>query len=46
MKKFIVSFVFIITGLFVADRIGGVGMNWVYEHTNDVLSPKLRYINS
>ena len=44
MKKFIVSLAFIISGLFVADRIGGIGMNWVYEHTNDVLSPKLRYI--
>lgn len=44
MKKFIVSLVFIIAGLFAADRIGGVGMNWVYGHTNDVLSPKLRYL--
>lgn len=45
MKKFIVSLAFIISGLFVADRIGGIGMNWVYEHTNDVLSPKLRYLH-
>lgn len=45
MKQFIVSLVFIIAGLYFADRIGTVGMNWVYEHTNDVLSPKLRYLH-
>ena len=45
MKRFIVSFIFIIAGLFVVDRIGGSGMCWVSGHTNDVLGPKLRYIH-
>jgi len=44
MKKFILSFVFIIVGLFVVDRIGGVGMSWVNGHTKDVLGPKLQYL--
>ena len=45
MKMFIVSLVSIIVGLFVVDRTGGVGMNWVNRHTNDVLGPKLRYLH-
>ena len=44
MKKFICSLAFIIVGLFVADRLGGIAMRWVGEHTNDVLGPKLRYL--
>lgn len=44
MKKFICSLAFIIGGLFVADRMGGIAMRWVVEHTNDVLGPKLRYL--
>ncbi len=45
MKKLICSLAFIIAGLFIVDRIGGVMMNWVGEHTNDVLGPKLRYLH-
>lgn len=45
MKKFICSLVFILAGLFVVDRIGGIAMSWVGEHTNDVLGPKLRYLH-
>lgn len=46
MKKFICSFLFVIVGLFVADRVGGIAMSWVGEHTNDVLGPKLRYLHN
>ena len=45
MKKFVCSFIFIIVGLFITDRIGGLVMNWVGENTNDVLGPKLRYLH-
>lgn len=45
MKKFVCSLVFVLVGLFVVDRIGGVAMSWVGEHTNDVLGPKLRYLH-
>ena len=46
MKKFLCSMLFIIAGLFFTDRIGGIAMNWVGEHTDDVLGPKLRYIHN
>jgi hypothetical protein len=45
MKKLLCSLLFILSGLFVADRFGGMMMNWVGEHTNDVLGPKLRYLH-
>lgn len=46
MKKFLCSLFFIIAGLFITDRIGGIAMNWVSNHTDDVLGPKLRYIHN
>ena len=44
MKKFLLSMLAIICGLWAVDRTGGLAMKWVSEHSTDVLSPKLRYI--
>ena len=44
MKKLICSIAFILIGLFITDRVGGIAMNWVCQHSNDVLAPKLRYL--
>ena len=44
MKKFLLSMLAIICGLWAVDRTGGLAMKWVSEHSNDVLSPKLRYV--
>lgn len=44
MKKFVCSLVFILISLLATDRIGGMVMDYVGQHTNDVLGPKLRYL--
>ena len=44
MKKFVLTCLFIAIGLFAADRLGGMAMRWVFHHSNDVLAPKLQYI--
>ena len=44
MKKFVCSVVFILISLLATDRIGGMVMDYVAQHTNDVLGPKLRYL--
>ena len=44
MKKLVCSLLFVIMALFAVDRVGGVAMQWVARHTNDVLGPKLRYL--
>lgn len=44
MKKFVASFLFVLIGVFGVDRIGGVAMWWVNQHTHDVSSPKIKYL--
>lgn len=44
MKKLVCSILYVIIALFAVDRAGGVVMKWVGRHTNDVLAPKLRYL--
>lgn len=41
-KKTLISIAFILAVFFALDRLGGKGMAWVYEHTNDVVAPKFR----
>ena len=35
---------FLLLGLFAADRLGGIGMKWINRHTGDLLAPKFRYL--
>lgn len=44
MKKFVVSFLFVLGVLFAIDRLGGMAMWWVNQHTNDVSGPKIKYL--
>jgi hypothetical protein len=44
MKKFVVSLLFVVGVLFVIDRIGGMAMWWVNQHTHDVSGPKIKYL--
>lgn len=44
MKKLAVSILFILVGLFIIDRAGGMAMWWVNQHTKDVTGPKMRYL--
>lgn len=44
MKKLLFSFIFIIIGYFVIDRLGGMTMWWVNQHTNDKWGPKIKYL--
>lgn len=44
MRKFALSLLFILTGLFIVDRLGAMVMWWVNQHTNDVSGPKIRYL--
>ena len=44
MKKFIASLVFVVVGVFAVDRIGGMAMWWVNQHTHDVSGPKIKYL--
>lgn len=46
MKKFIISFLFIIVGLFIVDRIGGLAMWWVNQNSQDASAPKIKYVAS
>lgn len=44
MKKLLISFAFIIVGLFAVDRLGGMAMWWVNQHTQDVSGGKIKYL--
>lgn len=44
MKKLLFSLLLICTAVFAADRIGGICMRWVSRHSQDVLAPKLCYV--
>ena len=44
MKKLAFSILFILVGLFIIDRAGGMAMWWVNQHTHDVTGPKMRYL--
>lgn len=44
MKKLLFSFIFIIIGYCVVDRLGGMTMWWVNQHTNDKWGPKIKYL--
>ena len=44
MKKFIASLVFVLIGGFVVDRVGGMAMWWVNQHTRDISGPKIKYL--
>ena len=44
MKKLVTSFLFVLAGLFAVDRLGGMAMWWVNQHTHDVTGPKIRYL--
>lgn len=46
MKKFIVSLVFVLIGVYAVDRLGGMAMWWVNQHTHDVSGPKIKYLVS
>ena len=44
MKKLLISLLLICIAVLAVDRIGGLGMQWVSRNSQDVLSPKLWYI--
>ena len=44
MKKLVVSILFILVGVFVTDRVGGLVMQWVNLHTHDVTGPKIKHL--
>lgn len=44
MKKFILSLTFIVIGVYVVDRIGGMLMWQVNQQTHDVSGPKIKYL--
>ena len=44
MKKLIASVLFVAIGLFAVDRLGGMLMWWVNQHTHDVSGPKMKYL--
>lgn len=44
MKKLIASVLFVALGLFAVDRLGGMLMWWVNQHTHDVSGPKIKYL--
>lgn len=44
MKKLLTSILFVLVGLFAVDRLGGVLMWWVNQHTHDVSGPKIKYL--
>lgn len=46
MKKLLISILFVLAGLFVVDRLGGMAMWWVCQHTHDVSGPKIKYLTS
>ena len=45
MRKLTITLLVAIGCLFAADRLGGLAMQWVFRHSNDVLSPKLRHLD-
>lgn len=44
MKRFIISAIVILIGVFALDRIGGQMMWWVNQHSHDATAPKIKYI--
>ena len=44
MKKFAYSLLFVLAGLFLVDRLGGMAMQWVNYHSNDSSAPKIKYL--
>ncbi|MBQ6190791.1 MAG: hypothetical protein IJK51_00660 [Bacteroidaceae bacterium] len=44
MKKLLASALFVLIGLFIVDRLGGMVMWWVNQHTYDVSGPKIKYL--
>lgn len=44
MRKLIISVLFVAIGLFAVDRLGGMLMWWVNQHTHDVSGPKIKYL--
>ena len=44
MRKVTSTLLIVLAALFAADRLGGMAMEWVFRHSNDVLSPKLRHL--
>lgn len=44
MKKLAVSIIFVLVGLFAVDRLGGMVMWWINQHTHDVSGPKIKYL--
>ena len=44
MKRFIISALVILTGVFVLDRITGQMMWWVNQHSHDTTAPKIKYL--
>ena len=46
MKKFVMSLVFILAAFFAIDRVGGVVMWWVNQHSHDLSGPKIKYLAS
>ena len=46
MRKLIISLVTVLVGVFIADRLGGVFMSWVNQHSSDITAPKVRYLVS
>lgn len=44
MKKFLISMLFVAIGLYAVDRLGGMVMWWVNQHTHDVSGPKIKYL--
>ena len=44
MKRFIISALVILAGVFALDRIGGQVMWWVNQHSHDTTAPKIKYL--
>lgn len=44
MKKLLISILFLFIGSFAVDRIGGMIMWWINQHTHDVSGPKIKYL--
>lgn len=44
MKRFVISVLIILAGVFVLDRIGGQMMWWINQHSHDTTAPKIKYL--
>ncbi len=44
MKKLAISILFILVGVFIVDRVGGMALWWVNQHTHDTTGPKMKYM--